>query len=398
MIVSGSATPGFAREPIVKATFLRRPNRFVVLCRLGKSNVRAYLPNPGRLRELLLPGCSLFLLGAEAGKMRSTDFTVVAVERKGRPVLLHTHYTNIVARWLLDKGLVPGLEKYRVAGSEVSVGRSRFDFLLEGRGERMLLEVKSCTLFGGKIAMFPDAVTARGRRHVLELVSYAEEKNRKAGVLFVIHWPKARYFLPDYHTDPDFSGALAEARGKIVIKPMAVGWKQDLSLSTKVREAVVPWRLLEREDHDGGSYILLLRLVSRKRIQIGGLGKITFEKGYYLYAGSAAKNLAARLRRHGKTGKKAFWHIDYLREDTEFHGAFPIRSRDRLECRIAAALDKVTDWGVPGFGSSDCSCRTHLYGLKEDPLRNAGFVDLIIDFRIDRLLKDPSTACFFDAV
>lgn len=395
--MSGSATPGFSREAVVRASFLRRPNRFIALCRLGRRNVRAYLPNPGRLRELLLPGCSLFLLGPQHEKTRSTDFTVVAVERKGRPVLLHTHYTNTVARWLLDNGLVPGLERFRVAGSEVSVGRSRFDFLLEGKGERMLLEVKSCTLFGRKIAMFPDAVTARGRRHVLELLSYAEEKKRKAGVLFVIHWPRARYFLPDYHTDPDFSGALAAARGKIIIKPVAVGWRQDLSLSTRVREAVVPWRLLEREDHDGGSYILLLRLADRRRIRIGGLGQVTFGKGYYLYAGSAAKNLANRLRRHRKTGKNTFWHIDYLRENAEFHGAFPIRSQDRLECRIAAALEKVTDWGVPGFGSSDCPCGTHLYGMKGDPLYSAGFMDLIIHFRIDRLLKDPSTARFIDA-
>lgn len=398
MTALGSIPPGFFREAILKATFLSRPNRFVVLCRLGGRKVRAYLPNPGRLRELLLPGAGLFLLEAKQEQSRSTDFTVVAVERDGRPVLLHTHHTNRVARWLLDEGLVPGLEGYRVAGSEVTLGRSRFDFLLQGMGGKMLLEVKSCTLFGRKMAMFPDAVTARGRRHVLELLSYAEEKKHKAGVLFVIHWPKARYFLPDYHTDPDFAAALAAARRKIVVKAVAVGWRQDLSLSTKVREAVLPWKLLDREDHDGGSYLLLLRLARRRRIEIGRQGTLTFAKGYYLYAGSAAKNLAARLQRHKKMRKKKFWHIDYLREHSEYHGAFPIRTRDRLECRVAAALERVTDWGVPGFGSSDCSCRTHLFGMNEDPFRSAGIMDLIIHFRIDRLLEDPSTSRVIDAV
>ena len=109
-----------------KGTFLRRPNRFLVECDTGDRVVRAHLPNPGRLRELLLPGSTLFLQrhGRESG--RRTGYTAVAVEREGEPVLLHTSVTNDAAHFLLGKGLVPGLEGYRVARREVTVGRSRF--------------------------------------------------------------------------------------------------------------------------------------------------------------------------------------------------------------------------------------------------------------------------------
>ena len=182
----------------IRACFLRRPNRFLVQCMWKRRILSAFLPNPGRLRELLLPGHTIYLVREEKSQSRKTRYTAVAVDRDGHPIMLHTRRTNEVARHLLQRRKIPGLENTRIVKSEIRVGRSRFDFLLRERNKDILLEVKSCTLVGERIAMFPDAVTKRGARHLNELAKMSEEGVR-AVVLFIVHWPFAKVFMPDYH-------------------------------------------------------------------------------------------------------------------------------------------------------------------------------------------------------
>lgn len=373
-----------------KAEFLRRPNRFVVECRLRKRTVRAYLPNPGRLWELLLSGRTVYLAQGESETPRKTAYTCVAVEREAIPILLHTHHTNTAARWLLERDAVPGLEGYRVIRPEVTHGRSRFDFLLEKDGEEMLLEVKSCTLAGEEIAMFPDAVTARGARHVAELGAISRGGMR-SGVLFIVHWPQARYFMPEHHTDLGFARILLGLRKDLLVKAVAVGWNRDLSLGDEVRELSIPWSLVEKESEDRGCYIIILRLSESKRISVGGLGTRLFEKGYYLYAGAAMDGLGRRIARHRSIRKKHRWHIDYLREAAEFVAGLPVRTGDPIECDIVRALEEIAGWRVEGFGSSDCACDTHLFGMAEDPRHSAEFIRLLQHFRIDRLMEKIET-------
>jgi sugar fermentation stimulation protein A len=383
----------FKESRFLKGTFLRRPNRFLVECDTGSTVVRAHLPNPGRLRELLLPGSTLFLQRHGRDSKRRTGYTAVAVEREGEPVLLHTSVTNDAAHYLLGKGLVPGLEGYRVARREVTVGRSRFDFLLRRNESELLLEVKSCTLFGKRIAMFPDAVTERGRRHVLELASLAEE-GRNAGVLFLVHWRRAEFFLPEYHTDPLFAEALKEVRERVMLKAIAVSWRKDLTLSRRVREASIPWEVLEREGKDSGAYLVVLRLPRKRRIRVGSLGQLLFPRGFYIYVGSAERGLERRVERHRRLRKKMHWHIDWLRNEAEFHGAFPVRTADRLECEMARVLKRISDREVPGFGSSDCACRSHLFAMESDPLSSPAFIGFLQYMRIDRLTEGPCAPLF----
>jgi len=155
-----------------------------------------------------------------------------------------------------------------------------------------------------------------------------------------------------------------------------------------VRTLEIPWELVEREAEDRGSYILILRLPARKYIEIGKLGRLQFKAGYYLYAGSAQKNLTQRLERHRREGKNLFWHVDYLRAQAEFHWALPIRTCDDLECELASALKKIAGWEVPCFGSSDCSCNSHLFGMAKDPLHSPEFIALWQYFRVDRLFRE----------
>jgi sugar fermentation stimulation protein A len=275
------------------------------------------------------------------------------------------------------------MEKARIVKSEIQLGRSRFDFLLKERSKDILLEVKSCTLIGDKVAMFPDAVTARGTRHLNELAKISEAGKRTI-VLFIVHWPFAKVFMPDYHTDLSFSKTLLQVRDRVEVIPVSVGWEKDLSLSPNIRILNIPWEAIEKEAKDRGSYLLILNLKRNQKIKVGKLGQVRFRKGFYIYVGSAMANLSRRMERHKRLRKKHHWHIDELRAISEFHSILAIRSSDRLECEIAEALSRVTGWSIFGFGSTDCSCESHLFGMSEDPLHSENFLKLLQYFRMDR--------------
>lgn len=371
---------------LLTATFQRRPNRFVVECGLDGKTVAAHLPNPGRLWELLLPGSRVTLVKRGTVSSGGLAYSAVAVEKNGAPVLLHTQTANRVVRYLLETGRVPGLEKSEIVKAEATVGRSRFDFQLRQNGETIYCEVKSCTLFGKAFAMFPDAVTERGKRHLQELAELAD-RGFSCLVIYLIHWPGARYFLPDFHTDPDFSRVFQEVRGKIRFCPLAVGWSPELQLLDAVREVEIPWAVLEQEYRNRGGYLLILQLPRDRSLEVGALGNVLFRQGYYIYVGSAKQNLSQRINRHLRKRKRRFWHIDYLREAADHCIALPIRSSVDLEHELAQALDGIAAWHIPGFGASDCSCPTHLFGMAGHPLKNPNFIDFLLHYRMDRLEK-----------
>ncbi len=377
----------FSPDTIVKASFLERPNRFLVRCITDERGVLdAYLPNPGRLWELLLPGATLYLhptINPEGTfpSQRKTRFTVVAVQREGSPIFLHTHITNQVARGLIERGAIPSLEGAEVIRQEVARARSRFDLLLRHHGKDIYLEVKSCTLFGNGVAMFPDAVTQRGRRHLLELAEMGSNGIGSA-VLFIIHYPHVHWFMPDFHTDYDFSTAFLKAKDRVMILPVAIEWNPDLTIGPEVKSLEVPWGYLRSEIQDRGSYLLILRIDRTMTLEIGQLGKLTFSKGYYLYVGSAMSNLSARIKRHRKKNKRLHWHIDYLTSQTGELVPLPIRSSRREECEIAKALSAIMQTGPTGFGSSDCPCQTHLFFSETNPLHIKAFHDVLQSFRM----------------
>jgi sugar fermentation stimulation protein A len=365
-------------------TFRERPNRFVIRCDLAGERVDAYLPNPGRLWELLLPGRRVYLVRRLPGSAGRLPYTATAVEREGIPLLLHTHANNAVAAALIRDGRIPGLAGMRLVRSEVRVGRSRFDFLLEQAGRPFYLEVKSCTLVGRRIAMFPDAVTLRGKRHLEELAALSR-RGTACGVLFLIHWPKAIYFLPDYHTDLAFARTFLACREDLPIQAVALHWRADLTLGPEVRPVAIPWDTIAQEARDVGDYLLLLSLPRAVTVPVGSLGEVSSAAGHYLYVGSARRALTKRLSRHLRTGGAPHWHIDCLKGYADRRLALPIRSSAPLEHTLAQAVGRIADGCVTAFGSSDCNCPGHLFRFADDPLKRQAFIDLLLHFRIDRL-------------
>ena len=379
-----------APTEIIGARFVDRPNQFLVRCRREDDGrlIRAFMPNPGRMWELLLPGALLSIQhqprqGSGRRATRKTSYTVLAVERDGAPIVLHTQHANALARHLIDNGGIPALKNARVLRSEVTVGRSRFDFLLRNQDVDVMLEVKSTTLFGNGIAMFPDAVTERGRKHLTQLMAL-RQSGMDAAVLFVVHAPDARWFMPDFHTDLAFSQTLIAAHDcGVRILPAAIEWNRDLSLTKPIRMLEISWPYVRREaGEDRGGYLLIMRLQRTRRLSIGALGTSLFPRGYYLYVGSALANLSSRLARHRRLRKRCHWHVDYLRAAASEVITLPVRSSTCIECDLARALEPISTSPCSGFGSSDCACPTHLFTMPINPLHDTRFHRVLQRFRM----------------
>jgi sugar fermentation stimulation protein A len=204
-------------------------------------------------------------------------------------------------------------------------------------------------------------------------------------ILFVVQWPGAEIFMPDFHTDLAFTNSLLACRRRVEVKALSVRWNRRLALLPQARALRIPWETIEREAHDRGSYLVLLHLNRTRSIPIGKLGRIRFSRGFYLYVGSAMGNLTPRVARHRELRKRFHWHMDWLRPHARFVDAFPVRSSKRLECELAGAVDGLSAWSIPGFGCSDCHCKSHLFGMAENPLHREAFHDLLAWYRMDRL-------------
>ncbi|MGB2853176.1 MAG: GIY-YIG nuclease family protein [Dehalococcoidia bacterium] len=118
-----------------------------------------------------------------------------------------------------------------------------------------------------------------------------------------------------------------------------------------------------------GTYALIIAVESEITIVVGKLGEFAFPAGYYIYLGSARGGLFQRVRRHVSKDKKLRWHIDYLLQDAEVLEVWYALGDERFECQWASAAKNMPQAQiiVPGFGSSDCRCPSHLIYLPRLP-------------------------------
>ena len=189
----------------VPAVFLSRPNRFVARVLLGGREETVHVKNTGRLRELLVPGAEVVLCRSD-NPGRKTAWDLIAVKRGEQYVNVDSQAPNAAAAELLAR-LYPG----SVLRAEQVFGSSRFDFSLEQDGRIRFIEVKGVTLVRGGTALFPDAPTERGWKHLSELAD-AVRAGHEAAVLFLVQRRDCVRFSPNRETDPAFADALAAAR------------------------------------------------------------------------------------------------------------------------------------------------------------------------------------------
>ena len=191
---------------VIRGRFLTRPNRFIAHVALpGGETVVCHVKNTGRCRELLTPDAAVYLERA-ANPDRRTAYDLIAVEKGDKLINMDAQAPNrVFAEWahIFDPAA-------RLVKPEFTFGRSRLDFCLQGPQGLHLVEVKGVTLEDGGHALFPDAPTERGVRHLRELAS-AVALGHRATVFFVIQMAEVTDFAPNDATHPAFGEALRQA-------------------------------------------------------------------------------------------------------------------------------------------------------------------------------------------
>jgi Uri superfamily endonuclease len=124
-------------------------------------------------------------------------------------------------------------------------------------------------------------------------------------------------------------------------------------------------------ENQPGTYVLILQLDRARSLSAGRLDKATFPAGFYAYTGSAfgPGGLKARIGRHWQRHKRPHWHIDTLRRFARIVEIWYTLHPEKVECRWARLLQHTRGAVViaPGFGASDCRCRTHLFYFTRKP-------------------------------
>ena len=209
---------------LLAATFIRRPHRFCTVCRLDQSgvDVDSHLADPGRLREVLVPGARLYLAGPFPPP-RKLRYSTVLAEVEGTYINLVSTLPNTVFPTLLEQRMFPGLTigppaeiRREVRCDRLSTPHppglhGRFDFEVHDSDGSIVVEVKGVTLsLGGGRAAFPDAPSARARRHLEGLIQIVRAGGR-AALVFVVGRADIVTLEPAGHIDPDFARLLPVA-------------------------------------------------------------------------------------------------------------------------------------------------------------------------------------------
>lgn len=391
-----------------EAYFLERPNRFVMVLQTKTGNIiHAHVPNTGRMEEFCIPQHAFFI---SPQKHRKFPFKVVATTYQNNFVFLDTVKVNESFSQLLSHNFIPQFHNATQIKREVSFGNSKFDFMFMHKHTNVIVEVKSCTLCHNRLAMFPDAPTLRGQKHLVTLDQLARgnpplpfpggentplcllqggnhrwplpKGEYKTYVIFLILNASAERFMPNFHTDFDY-GTLFLAARHVNFKAFKLRFIDPVSADLQsIQEVPIDFSTLKTHCQNKGSYLLVLENSEDITLTVSKLGDIHFQKGWYVYVGSALRALNSRIKRHQKKRKKRFWHIDYIASTVmKVKKVYPIRRLDRMESELARALGKISDGYVNHFGSTDAQDVSHLFYFHTFPLTDRNFLDVIFNAR-----------------
>ena len=189
-------------KSLVKGKLIKRYKRFFVDVKVGKEIVTAHCPNTGSMKGLLDIGNEVYLLPNNDPK-RKLKYGLEIVKAKRNLVGVNTHLANKIVLHALENNLINELKNNDFIKSEVFYNdKTRFDFLVKKKNKKYFVEVKNVTLFRNKdTAEFPDAVTSRGSKHLLELID-AIKKGYKAYLLFLVQIQNMKYFKIAKDIDP----------------------------------------------------------------------------------------------------------------------------------------------------------------------------------------------------
>ena len=173
-------------KPLVKGKFIRRYKRFFTDVKIKNEIVTAHCPNTGSMKGLLDEGNEVYLLPNNDPK-KKLKYGLEIIKTRKNLVGINTHKANRITQHALENNLIKELKNSSHIKPEVFFNKkTRFDFLIEKKNQKIFVEVKNVTLFRSKkIAEFPDAVTERGSKHLITLID-AIKKGYKCYLLFLV--------------------------------------------------------------------------------------------------------------------------------------------------------------------------------------------------------------------
>lgn len=201
----------------VQGTFLQRLNRFMTLVEVEVNHERAsaHLTNSGRLSTVLSPEATAYLRKQSAHPKRRSSFDLFAVGHSGITTIVDAQFSNLLAKKAFEQELFEELKGYHVEKENLKVNGTRLDLMLEKNSNKFFVEVKSVTHVINGVALFPDAPTIRGRKHIQQLTTMSE-RGYRAGILFSVQRPDAKKLKPNYEMDPKLAKLLRETIRKDV--------------------------------------------------------------------------------------------------------------------------------------------------------------------------------------
>ena len=199
------------KRTLISGEFIKRYKRFFVDIKVGESIITAHCPNTGSMMGLLKKGNKVLLSESDDPK-RKLKYTLQIIKDNKTNVGVNTHLTNIIVFNALQKSIIKDFENFDEIKREVKFGsNTRFDFLLSKNDKKSFIEVKNVTLSREKnVAEFPDAITARGFKHVEELLE-ASKKGFEIYLLFVIQRDDCSKFKLAKDIDPKYCELLTKA-------------------------------------------------------------------------------------------------------------------------------------------------------------------------------------------
>lgn len=223
---SQGAPDGLIWPPLVKATLIKRYKRFLADVTLADGNtVTAHCPNSGSMAECSLPGAPVYLSEHDDPK-RKLKYTWELIQMPTSLVGVNTLVPNRLVALAATHQRVPAIAGYPQVKTEVKVdAHTRLDLKLSGsEGPDCFVEVKNCTLVKEGLALFPDARTVRGQKH-LETLARLKQQGARALMFFVVQRADAQRFAPAEAIDPEYSRALRQVAAlgvEVVVYDVAV--------------------------------------------------------------------------------------------------------------------------------------------------------------------------------
>ena len=195
------------KEKLVHGTLIKRYKRFLADVRLDDgSEIVAHCTNSGSMKSCIEVGAEVYLTPVNDPK-RKTKFTWEMIKMNGDWIGINTGNPNKLAFEAISAGTISELVGYTTVKREVKFGDSRFDVFAENETEKCFVEVKNVTMKEGKYALFPDAITTRGQKHLKTLME-VKASGIRAVMLYIVQRSDVEIFAPAKEIDPDYAKAL----------------------------------------------------------------------------------------------------------------------------------------------------------------------------------------------